>query len=489
MAWVALGALGLRLLLSTKIPMTGDEAYFVAWGQHPALGYYDHPPMIGWLETLLRPLGLAPWSVRLPATLCFFVIIALSLRLLKRQGVSSERAHVAGLVMALAPLPFFYSIVTTDTPLIFFSFIATYFYLEALRTKRIPTFAAAGVALGLAFLSKYFAVFLGVTFAVWILIFERSRRNVGGLAVLLLAVLPFAALNLYWNYTHAWMTLLFNFQTRLNSQSFGWKKPLSFALMQFYLATPVLLVALWTQRKALRIALQESALVRRLGFLFVFPITVFGLNSFKVSIGFHWSLSFYAVFYLFAALVLPWASVRRTTVWLAAFTALHLLIFGVIATVPAESWQSKRMYRDYVFHSNLPLISAELRPFVEHGVAVASTGYTPAALLAQDGRFPVRVFLSDSHYGRANDLWDDWQSLDGKSLVIFSVHAPQKETLEPYFKSLRRWHIEIAGMDYHFVEGMGFKYAEYRKFLEVIEKKFYTPPTWLPFRRPDNLLR
>ena len=36
-----------------NLPFTGDEAYFLVWGQKPALGYYDHPPMVGWMLALL----------------------------------------------------------------------------------------------------------------------------------------------------------------------------------------------------------------------------------------------------------------------------------------------------------------------------------------------------------------------------------------------------------------------------------------------------
>ena len=53
--WFWLAALIVfRLWFSVALPMTGDEAYFVLWGEHPAGGYYHHPPMVGrWLSGLL----------------------------------------------------------------------------------------------------------------------------------------------------------------------------------------------------------------------------------------------------------------------------------------------------------------------------------------------------------------------------------------------------------------------------------------------------
>ena len=45
--------LSLKLAILFFLPLTGDEAYFISWAQQPALGYYDHPPAIGWTIYLL----------------------------------------------------------------------------------------------------------------------------------------------------------------------------------------------------------------------------------------------------------------------------------------------------------------------------------------------------------------------------------------------------------------------------------------------------
>ena len=44
----------LRLVYALKFPLTGDEAYFWEWARHPAMGYYDHPPMAGWILWVSR---------------------------------------------------------------------------------------------------------------------------------------------------------------------------------------------------------------------------------------------------------------------------------------------------------------------------------------------------------------------------------------------------------------------------------------------------
>src|SRR5438105_15726727 len=61
--------LAIKIILAASIPITSDEAYFVGWGQHFALGYYDHLPMIGWFFYLLSRLGQNAVGLPLPVVL------------------------------------------------------------------------------------------------------------------------------------------------------------------------------------------------------------------------------------------------------------------------------------------------------------------------------------------------------------------------------------------------------------------------------------
>ena len=55
---VGLASLALRLWIAFALPITGDEAFFYWWGVFKDWGYYDHPPMVGWL------IGLMRWGLR-----------------------------------------------------------------------------------------------------------------------------------------------------------------------------------------------------------------------------------------------------------------------------------------------------------------------------------------------------------------------------------------------------------------------------------------
>ena len=42
--------LALKILVLFAAGVFVDEAYYWLWGQHPALSYYDHPPLNAWLQ-------------------------------------------------------------------------------------------------------------------------------------------------------------------------------------------------------------------------------------------------------------------------------------------------------------------------------------------------------------------------------------------------------------------------------------------------------
>ena len=149
--WAGLLALFIfRFWFAAVLPMTGDEAYFVLWGEHPAGGYYDHPPMVGWWLTALLAISRAEWVLRLPAVLLPLILAAGAWWLVRPHG--AERARFAALLVLLAPVDVWNVLITTDTPVILFTMLSALAYVAAQRRASLLWYAAAGALLGLAFL-------------------------------------------------------------------------------------------------------------------------------------------------------------------------------------------------------------------------------------------------------------------------------------------------------------------------------------------------
>jgi 4-amino-4-deoxy-L-arabinose transferase-like glycosyltransferase len=122
--WFALAlaaTLAFRFWLAAVLPVTGDEAYFILWGRHPDLGFYDHPPMVGWILAPLVRLSQAAWVLRLPVLL-LPVLVALLVRhaLIAWFEREEDTADLAAIAVLLVPANVWNVFITTDTPLILF---------------------------------------------------------------------------------------------------------------------------------------------------------------------------------------------------------------------------------------------------------------------------------------------------------------------------------------------------------------------------------
>jgi len=158
--------LAFKLWLAAVFPFTGDEAYFTIWGAAPDLGFYDHPPMIGWLLAPLLRLSWSEWVLRLPVVLMPYLIAAGVYAALKDRD--AEKAALAAAAYLLVPINVWNVFITTDTPLILLSFFSALAFWQATLRRSLSLHALAGALLGLAFLSKYFAVLLGLVYLVYV---------------------------------------------------------------------------------------------------------------------------------------------------------------------------------------------------------------------------------------------------------------------------------------------------------------------------------
>ena len=480
-AWMWLFALVLfRFWFSAVLPMTGDEAYFVLWGEHPAGGYYDHPPMVGWWLTALLAISRAEWVLRLPAVVLPLLLAAGAWWLVRPQGI--ERARAAALLVLLAPVDVWNVLITTDTPVILFTMLSALAYVAAQRHKSLLWYAAAGALLGLAFLGKYFAALLGIAYLVHVLFIRRDAGRWAGFVVLLAASLPAPIYNLWWNSSHCWVNILFNFMNRNEGAGLSWENPLLYAVSLAYLATPWLLIALWRHRDAVRQAARDSVEANTALWLAIIPCGLFAAMSLTRSVGLHWLVSFMPFLAVLAAIALPQDALARLVKWSAAFAALHVLVIVVIAALPMETWKRSAAYDGIVLTVRANELLKQLQPYAAD-YSFAMDGYSPAATLAYQAQRPFAVFGEGSFHARQDDFLTDWRVHDGRNVLVLRKSAPNRDDYLPYFRQVDFREFELHGARYYLVLGQGFNYAIYQeRVLRRINERFYRIPAWLPQR-------
>jgi hypothetical protein len=461
--------------LGVVLPFTGDEAYFYWWGKIPAGGFYDHPPMVGWWLAGLIAVSEAEWWLRLPAivqpALLSFMLLAFM-----RDDAPATRWGVASLVLVV-PASVLDVLITTDIPLVYFSVASALVFLHGLRTRAAWAFALAGVLLGAAFLSKYFAVLLGLAYVGWAL-WRPAVWKWKALGLIVLCALPAGLYNAWWNSQHCWSNVMFNVFNRHGNARLSWETPLLYAAMMIWVLTPMVV---WGLVRAPSAWLRQTALP----WLVVVPLGIFGLLSLVKTIGLHWVFSFVPLVFLAYGRAVRANTLQRTLQLAAVIAAAHALAIIVIAGQPVERWArllGERKYAGVVQTVKADEVIAALGDDVDRYVLMTD-GYSPSVTLGYNHRRYWPVFGPASSHARHDDVLTDFRAFDGRDILILDKEAPDLADYEPYFREVKVDTLQVRGATFWRVRGHGFNHAAYHAGVLVPARRlWYAIPAWLPDR-------
>jgi 4-amino-4-deoxy-L-arabinose transferase-like glycosyltransferase len=234
-----------RLAAAGAIPLTEDEAYYRLWSFAPALGYYDHPPMIAWWIALGRTLaGDNPLGVRLLPIVGGALTTLLVFDLARLAGADRRAANLAAVFFAAMLLVAVGGILAVpDAPTCLFWTMSLWCGLKARGRHSSSWWLAAGLAAGLASLSKYSALFLAPGLGLWLLSSRDGRAELRrpGPWLAVAVALGLFGLNVGWNAQHHWLTFARQFG-RVGSGGFAPVHLLEFVVGQFLLINPFIAV-------------------------------------------------------------------------------------------------------------------------------------------------------------------------------------------------------------------------------------------------------
>ncbi len=208
----ALTLVRLVALFTTPLELYPDEAQYWLWSRTLDFGYYSKPPMIAWAIWATTAVGgdAEAW-VRLSACL-FQAAASVVVFLIGRRLYTPAVGLAAASLYALMPgVQLSALVAATDAPLLFFLGLSILAYVamqDAAPRRKVLVAAGLGAALGLAFLSKYAAVYFVIGLILHLMV-SRPARAVWSLPAASAAVLAVAlvlAPNLAWNATHSFAT-------------------------------------------------------------------------------------------------------------------------------------------------------------------------------------------------------------------------------------------------------------------------------------------
>ena len=204
----------LRLVAAAFGPLSPDESYYWLWAQHPALGYYDHPPMVAWwIMVSTSVFGHSALAVRLPFVLSFVGLSWLmwdSARFLFSDAIAKRALlwHNACLLLSIGSV-----IATPDPPSVLMWAGGLWALCRLIATGKGWWWLVFGLFAGLGVEAKYTNLFLGLGVLVWFAMDKPARRCLAtpwpwlGAIVAAVLMLP----NILWNAGHGWITVVKQF--------------------------------------------------------------------------------------------------------------------------------------------------------------------------------------------------------------------------------------------------------------------------------------
>jgi len=179
-AAVAIAVLtALRFLLSWKIGLAPDEAYYWQWSRDLALTYPDHPPLVAWLVRLGTAIaGETPLGVRLVFPLLGAVAALLVYRVGRALGLDRQLSALAALLASVLPAPAVGALLATPETPTGLCWLAAVLALIRLATRRSPRhWYLLGAALGIGLLAKHSALLLVPAVVLAAVLAPRTRAD------------------------------------------------------------------------------------------------------------------------------------------------------------------------------------------------------------------------------------------------------------------------------------------------------------------------
>jgi len=219
----------LHLLVAGRVPLSADEAHYALYGLHLDWSYFDHPPMVGWMQALVLRFSDSEFALRLWPIL-LSALTALVLFLYTRRLFPQDSPWLSFFTVAFYQSGLLFQLLglalVPETPLLLFTLLALLTLLRALDHDHWRDWLTFGLCLGLAGLSKYTAVTLTLTTALFVVL-QHGRASLRmpklWMALFLSAFVALLVITpvLYWNVEHDWIS--FRYQLGHGFRAKGWE--------------------------------------------------------------------------------------------------------------------------------------------------------------------------------------------------------------------------------------------------------------------------
>ena len=322
-----------RLFYIQAVELAPDEAYYWTWSRNLQWGYYDHPPLIGfliWISTLIA--GRGEFGVRF-LWVVMGILLTVVLYVMGRRMFGERAGFYAALLMNISLLGSTGAvIVTPDGPQGLFWALAIFLVFNAVDSGKGHWWYVAGLAFGLGLLAKYTMILLVPCLFLFLLSLKETRpwllRKEPYFA-LILGLILFSPV-IFWNYANDWVSFKFQMAHGLEvKKAAGLKTFGDFWAGQAGVVTPLLFLALlWAMAQgAIRGFKQRNSRLLLLFWTSAPIFFFFACSSLRSKVEPNWpALAYFSAAVTLAGIVAErwrgWKRGKRTLAWVVAISAV-----------------------------------------------------------------------------------------------------------------------------------------------------------------------
>ena len=327
----------LYIVFSNPLP---DEAYYWLWSNRVALSYFDHPPLLAWVQaSLLSQFDTNNFSISVLPILSLGVVMAIMMAWQKH--IFNRFCYdlcLKSMVLFLAfPIyAIFFSISFPDYLLITLLFASSfclflYFESDTKESNRIYFWYLAVLFFSFALLTKYNAILFGVGVLAYLLYYKKKLGGPTYVEIVVSIIIIFLIQTpvLLWNLSNDFASFSFHFGERLDQE----KNPLTifrnnvgFLLGVFLAFSPIFILNLRLLLLLENYSSDVKDFLAMSKFVFIFSLSFCIILSFFTNVLYYWATPALVLFIPFLTNILKSKLAQYIHIFYGILISLILLI-------------------------------------------------------------------------------------------------------------------------------------------------------------------
>ena len=274
---------GLNFLQAIFTEIHSDEAYYFLYGENPAWGYFDHPPMVGLMIYLSNLFFNGNLSIRFMTIVLQAATLLLCWKIVEDKLTDSGKVITFFIISASLVMFQAYGFITTpDVPFLFFTAFFLWSYKKFLEKESGLAVLLLAVSMAGLIYSKYHAfLVIGLIILSNLKLLSRYKFWIAGILALLLL-----SPHIYWQVSRDFPSIKYHLGDRNNG--FEWPCFLGYVPNQMAVFNPLTLgavVYIMFKHKA------KDAFEKGLYFLIVGFMGIFWVLSMIRYVEPHWTIA------------------------------------------------------------------------------------------------------------------------------------------------------------------------------------------------------